>query len=85
MKRSNVFASILPLIAVSACGPVEPPRTAGSPCLVFKVISFAQLPPGEINDPENRADSDATVADIVGHNARYESLCSTAPRNDAPG
>lgn len=85
MKLSSVFASILPLIAVSACALAEPPRTAGSPCLVFKVISFAQLPPGEINDPENKADSDPTVADIIGHNARYESLCSTTPRDDAPG
>lgn len=85
MKPSSVFASILPLIVVSACGPAEPPRTAGSPCLVFKAISFAQLPPGEINDPENKADSDVTVAEITGHNSRYESLCSSAIANDAPG
>lgn len=85
MKRNSVFALILPLIAASACGPAEPPRTAGSPCLMFKVISFAQLSPGETNDPNNRADSDPTVADIVSHNARYESLCSSPIANDAPG
>lgn len=85
MKPSSVFASILPLIAVSACALAEPPRTAGSPCLVFKVINFAQLLPGEINDPQNKADSDQTVADIMVHNARFESLCSSAIANDAPG
>jgi hypothetical protein len=52
---------------------------------VFKAISFAQLSPGETNDPDNRADSDPTVAEIVDHNARYETLCSPAIRNDAPG
>lgn len=85
MKRLNVFALILPLIAASACGPLEPPKTAGSPCLVFKAISFAQLSPGETNDPDNKADSDPTVSEITDHNARYESLCSPAIRNDAPG
>lgn len=85
MKRNSVFALILPLIVLSACGPAERPRTAGLPCLAFKAISFAQLSPGETNDPGNKADSDQTVAEIIAHNARYESLCSTAPRDDAPG
>lgn len=85
MKRNSVFALILPLIVLSACGRAEPPKTAGSPCLVFRAITFAQLSPGETNDPENQADSDATVAEIISHNARYESLCTTPPRDDAPG
>lgn len=44
-------------------------------CLSFRAISFAQLAPGQVDDVGNKADSDATVAEIAVHNARYDALC----------
>lgn len=75
MKLNKVFAMLLLAGATSACATLEPPKTVDTSCLAFKVIKFAQLPPGQTNDPENKADSDLTVDDIMVHNARWEALC----------
>jgi len=73
------------LLASSACATLEPQRTVSSGCLIFRPISFAQLPAAErakgeaAQDPGNAADSDPTVAEITEHNARYGATCQ---RND---
>lgn len=63
------------LAATAACATVEPPRTVDTSCVVFKAISYAQLPAGQTDDIGNKADSDQTVAEIDGHNARFDALC----------
>ncbi|WP_373489235.1 hypothetical protein [Blastomonas sp.] len=75
MKLKMISALLLLCGVSSACATLEPPKTVDTSCLAFKVIKFAQLPPGQTNDPENKADSDLTVNDIMVHNARWEALC----------
>jgi hypothetical protein len=64
------------LAALAACATVAPPKTVSDvSCAAFKPISFAQLPAGQTNDDGNKADSDATVAEIGEHNARFDAIC----------
>ena len=81
MKRQSKFAMILLSGALSACSTAEPPRTANSACLALRTIGYAQLMPGQTDDPGNQADSDETVAAIADHNARWRGLC---PPSDQP-
>lgn len=83
--------AMLLLGTICACGQVEPPKTASSPapdqpkayCAAFETISFAELPPGTVDDVGNQADSKVTVASILAHNAVWFALCTdplAAPR-----
>lgn len=63
------------LVGLAACATPAPPRIVDSSCLAFKTISYAQLPKGLVDDAGNVADSDATVADVESHNARWDELC----------
>ena len=63
------------LAVLAASCTQERPRTVNSACIAFKAISYAQLPAGQVDDPGNVADSDATVSEIEIHNARYDSAC----------
>jgi len=67
----------MPLLAMSsACVTREPLRiVTDTSCTAFNAISYAQLAKGQVDDPGNKADSDATVAEIDAHNARYDALC----------
>lgn len=60
---------------LSACATPAPPRIVDSSCLSFKTISYAQLPVGVVDDAGNVTDSDLTVQEIAGHNARWEAVC----------
>jgi hypothetical protein len=72
---SKNFAAMMLLAGLAACATPVPQRIADSSCLVFKAISYAQLPVGVMDDAGNRADSDATVAEIESHNARLGAVC----------
>lgn len=66
---------ILTLASLTACAGREPPKTVSDGCLIFKLLSFAQLPAGATDDPGNKADTSETVAQISEHNTRYEAIC----------
>lgn len=80
MKFVRVFSMLLLCGVSSACATAGRQPIADTSCLAFKTIKFAQLPPGETDDKGNRADSDLTVADIIGHNAAWDALCRKAGR-----
>lgn len=80
MKFVQVFSMLLACGATSACATAGHQPIADTSCLAFQTIKFAQLPPGQNDDPGNRADSDLTVADIMGHNAAWERLCRKPER-----
>lgn len=80
MKRAQVFSMLLLCGVSSACATAGRPPIADTSCLAFKAISFAQLPPGETDDIGNQADSEQTVADIMGHNAAWDRLCRKVER-----
>lgn len=80
MKFVRVFSMLLLCGASSACATAGHRPIADTSCLAFKTISFAQLPPGETNDPGNQADSDETVREVMGHNAAWRELCERAGR-----
>jgi hypothetical protein len=61
---------------LTACGDQEPLRTVSNGCLVFKPLSYANAPLGQTDDPGNRYDTPATIAEIDEHDAVYERLCS---------
>lgn len=63
---------------LTACGEAEPLRTVDTGCLVFKPISYANAPAGQADDPGNRFDTPATIAEIDEHDAVYERLCPPA-------
>ena len=60
---------------LTACGAPEPLRTVDTGCLAFKPISYANAPAGQVDDPGNRYDTPATIAEIDEHDAVYERLC----------
>lgn len=71
------LCGLIPLLAVpGACATPAPPRIADSSCTAFRVISYAQLPAGVVDDAGNKADSDDTVKEIEAHNARWDALCT---------
>jgi hypothetical protein len=80
MRFVRVFSMMLLCGASSACATAGRQPIADTSCLAFKAISFAQLPPGEPNDPDNQADSDQTVAEVMGHNAAWRTLCEKKDR-----
>ncbi len=61
--------------ALGACATPGPQRTVDTACLSFRAISYAQLAPGQTDDPGNVADSPETVSEIERHNAKYDALC----------
>lgn len=62
--------------SLAACGTAERPQTVSDvSCAAYLPISYAQLPAGQVDDPGNVADSDATVKEIDAHNARYDAIC----------
>lgn len=80
MKRVQVLSMLLLCGVSSACATAGRPPIADTSCLAFQTIKFAQLPPGQTDDPGNQADSDLTVADIMGHNAAWDELCRKVER-----
>ena len=81
MTPKPKFAAILLPAMLAACATAEPPKTASDLCLIDRPISFAQLPKAAdgtraADDPGNRADTDATVAEIIAHNARFDAACA---------
>lgn len=75
MRFVRVFSMLLLCGATSACATAGRQPIADTSCQAFRTISFAQVPPGQKDDPGNVADSDATVADIIEHNAVWDRLC----------
>lgn len=71
----KLFALIPPLAGLAACVTPAPPRIVDTSCTAFRAISYAQLPTGVLDDPGNKADSDATVSEIENHNAKWDALC----------
>jgi len=53
----------LPLTAGMCTTTPQAPVVIDTSCAIFRPISYAQLPAGQVDDPGNKADSDATVAD----------------------
>lgn len=62
------------MLALTGCKTIET-RTVDTSCTSFRPISYAQLPPGQVDDPGNVADSDATVGELDSHNAKWDALC----------
>lgn len=78
----RLCAMTLLLAMSSACATRAPQRiVVDTSCAAFKAISYAQLPKGQVDDPGNKADSDATVAEITEHNGRYDALCGQSRPN----
>jgi hypothetical protein len=63
---------------LTACGEAEPLRTVSNGCLVFKPLSYANAPAGQVDDPGNRYDTAETIALIDEHDAVYERLCPSS-------
>lgn len=80
MRFVRVFNMLLLCGVSSACATAGHQPIADTSCLAFRTISFAQLPPGQTVDSDNSADSDATVSEIMGHNAAWERLCRKPER-----
>jgi len=72
----KLFALIPLLVGLAACATPEHLKIVDTSCTAFQAISYAQLPAGVLDDPGNKADSDATVSEIEAHNAKWGSLCS---------
>lgn len=82
-KLRKLFVATIMSAALVACGTAEPPKTVSDvSCAAFKAITFAQLPPGQTDDPGNKADSDLTVGEISEHNARFDAICGIKPAPD---
>jgi hypothetical protein len=82
LTRLNRLLLMIALGGVSsACSTVAPPNIVSDvSCIVYKPISFAQVPPGQKDDLGNVADSDATVNEIMVHNARFDAVCGARPK-----
>lgn len=60
----------------SACSQRETPRTVSDLCLNDREVKFdVAAQPGQ-DDPGNKFDTDATVKDLIEHNAVLRRLCS---------
>lgn len=82
--RKLRFVPTLTLAALAACATPAPLRIVDTACTSFRSISFAQPPKRpdgvrETSDPTNSFDSDETVREVEGHNARYDALCPSQP------
>lgn len=90
-KRTGLVLPLLlaaSVLTTPACSPATRPNIAPPPptdgdsgapsivCTAFRVIRFAQLPQGAIDDPGNVADRDRTVEQILEHNAKWLALCT---------
>lgn len=80
MRFVRVFSMLLLCGAISACATAGRQPIVDTSCQAFRTISFAQLPPGQRDDPGNVADSDQTVAEVQGHNAAWDRLCGKSER-----
>ena len=80
-KRSARPALLAMLCAtLSACGQPEPLRTAPDTlCLNDRRISIEPAPVKGMDDPGNAFDSEATVNEVLAHNAVLERLCPRKP------
>jgi hypothetical protein len=83
MLLLKLLLAILLSVGLTACATAERPRIVDTACAQFSTISYAQLPAAvrslpapEQRDDGNRADTDATVAEVQAHNARYRATCA---------
>lgn len=80
MKPAPKFAILAVLLAMSsACVRPAPPRTVSDFCLNDRAITIEVAPEPNADDPGNRWDSDATVDQILEHNAVRDRLCLARP------
>lgn len=63
--------------ALNACAtPATRTIVTDTSCTSFRAISFAIKPPMKPEDATNKYDTDATVAEVMDHNARWDALCT---------
>ena len=60
----------------SACGQRETLRTVSDLCLNDREVKFDVAAQPEQDDPGNKFDTDATVKDLIEHNAVLRRLCA---------
>ena len=77
-----VLASATLAVMLTACGTPETKdvasastRLESSWCLGDRPISYVPADAAGQDDPANKFDTDATVAEIMAHNARYRAAC----------
>lgn len=71
---TRIAILIAAALALAGCKTIEY-RTVDTSCTSFRPITFAQLPPGQVDDPGNAADSAGTVDQIIAHDAKWDALC----------
>jgi len=60
---------------MSACYPRENLRTVSDFCQNDREVKFSIAPEDGADDPGNQYDTEATVADLIEHNAVRRRLC----------
>lgn len=79
MKRALLLTILAPaLLMTSACGQRETPRTVSDLCLNDREVKYDVAPALDADDPGNKFDTDATVKDLIEHNAVLRRLCEVA-------
>lgn len=63
----------------SACGQRETLRTVSDFCLNDREVKYDVAPTPDADDPGNKFDTDATVKDLIEHNAVLRRLCGAKP------
>ena len=72
----KLSATILLCGILSACATRETPMIVDTSCTAFKAISFAVPSRANPETAENRYDTQATVDEVMAHNARWDRLCA---------
>lgn len=75
MQKKLYLIALISSVALTACAGQERLKTVSDGCLLFKPLSYAELPPGQVDDPGNKADTPETVKQIDEHDAVYEAVC----------
>lgn len=89
MKPLRATVLILLCATLTACATRETPRTVSDLCLTVGTLNYSLVPRAErdaataqnrpVRDDGNKADSDATLAAIGEHNARWRAVCENSP------
>jgi len=72
----KLFAVILLCGMLPACATRETRLTVDTSCAAFRAISFAVPSKTNSETADNLYDTQATVDEIMNHNARWDALCS---------
>ena len=74
MKRAAI---IIAALALTGCKTIEY-RTVDTSCTSFRLVTFAALPVGQVDDPGNAYDTGETVKQLREHNVKWTVLCQSS-------